>query len=118
MTKPASKPKVLCVDEITTYKGDGHFRLVVSAPELGLVLDLLADPSREGLANWLRAHGAAWCAHVETCCAEMWDCLSHGGVTLRPQAQRVVDRFHVMKILSDAVTKARRTVRRQAAEVE
>ncbi len=33
-----------------------------------------------------------------------------------PNAQRVVDRFHVMKNLNDALSKARRTIQNQADE--
>jgi transposase len=107
---------VLCLDEITTHKGHGHFRLVISAPELGLVLDLLPDRSKESLETWLQQRGAAWCAHVETCCADMWDAYHTVAKTQLPHAQRVVDRFHVMKNLTAAVTKARRTIQRQADE--
>ena len=107
---------MLCLDEITTHKGHGHFRLVISAPELGLVLDVLPDRSKESLATWLQQRGAAWCAHVETCCADMWDAYHTVAQTLLPHAQRVVDRFHVMKTLTDAITKARRTIQRQADE--
>jgi transposase len=107
---------VLCLDEITTHKGHGHFRLVISAPELGLVLDVLADRSKERLENWLQERGAAWCAQVETCCADMWHAYHTVAETLLPHAQRVVDRFHVMKNLTDAITKARRTIQRQADE--
>jgi hypothetical protein len=35
--------KALCLDKITIHKGHGHYRLVLSAPELGLVLDVLPD---------------------------------------------------------------------------
>lgn len=107
---------MLCLDEITIHKGHGHFRLVISAPELGLVLDLLPDRSKESLETWLHQRGAAWCAHVETCCADMWDAYHTVAPTLLPHAQCVVDRFHVMKNLTDAVTKARRTIQRQADE--
>jgi transposase len=107
---------VLCLDEITTHKGHGRFRLVISAPELGLVLDLLADRSQESLETWLQQRGPVWCTHVETCCADMWDAYHTVAKTLLPHAQRVVDRFHVMKNLTDAVTKARRTIQRQADE--
>jgi transposase len=107
---------VLCLDEITTHKGHGHFRLVISAPELGLVLDLLADRSKESLETWLQQRGPAWCTNVETCCADMWDAYHTVAKNLLPQAQRVVDRFHVMKNLTDAITKARRTIQRQADE--
>ena len=33
-----------------------------------------------------------------------------------PNARRVVDRFHVMKNLNDALTKARRTIQKDADE--
>jgi transposase len=102
------------LDEVTLHKGHGHFRLVISAPELGLVLDILADRSKESLENWLQQRGAAWCAHVETCCADMWDAYHRVAHALLPHAQCVVDRFHVMKNLTAALTKARRTIQRQA----
>ena len=46
----------------------------------------------------------------------MWDAYHSVAKTLLPHARRVVDRFHVMKNLSDAVAKARRTIQRQADE--
>ncbi len=106
--------KVLCLDEITIHKGHGHYRLVISAPELGLVLDVLADRSKETLEAWFTQRGVAWCAHVEVCCADMWDAYHTVAQEKLPNAQRVVDRFHVTKNLTDAVTKARRTIQNQA----
>jgi transposase len=108
--------KVLCLDEITTHKGHGHYRLVISAPELGLVLDVLADRTKETLTAWFEQRGEAWCAQVETCCADMWDAYHTVAQEKLPNAQRVVDRFHVTKNLTDAVTKARRTIQNQADE--
>jgi transposase len=107
---------VLCLDEITIHKGHGHYRLVISAPELGLVLDILPDRNKETLAAWLDARGVAWCEQVEVCCADMWDAYHGVAQAKLPNAQRVVDRFHVMKNLTDAVTKARRTIQKQADE--
>jgi len=107
---------VLCLDEITIHKGHGHYRLVISAPELGLVLDILPDRNQESLAAWFEARGVAWCAQVEVCCADMWDAYHGVAQAKLPQAQRVVDRFHVMKNLTAAVTKARRSIQRQADE--
>lgn len=62
--------KVLCFDEIAPHKGHGNYELVIYAPALGIVLDVLKD------------------------------------------------RFHVMKNLSEAVTKARRAIQRQATEAQ
>ena len=108
--------KVLCLDEITIHKGHGHYRLVISAPELGIVLDILADRTKETLAAWLAQRGTAWCDYVEVCCADMWDAYHTVAKAKLLNAQRVVDRFHVTKNLNDAVTTARRTIQKQADE--
>ena len=44
--------KVLGLDEFTIHKGHGHYRLVISAPELGIALDVLPDRSKESLEAW------------------------------------------------------------------
>jgi transposase len=46
----------------------------------------------------------------------MWDAYHTVAKNLLPHAQRVVERFHVMKNLTDAITKARRTIQKQADE--
>ena len=108
--------KVLGLDEFTIHKGHGHYRLVISAPELGLVLDVLADRKKETLEAWFDQRGKAWCAQVEVCCADMWDAYHTVAQDKLPNAQRVVDRFHVIENLNDAVTTARRTIQKQADE--
>ena len=65
--------KVVCFDEITLHKGHGKYILVISAPELGLVLDVLADRSKEKLVAWLEERGQEWCEGVEVACSDMWD---------------------------------------------
>src|SRR5450759_2537607 len=68
------------------------------------------------LEAWFDQRGVAWCAQVEVCCADMWDAYHGVAQAKLPNAQPVVDRFHVMKNLTDAVTKARRTIQNQADE--
>lgn len=106
--------KVLCLDEITLHKGHGGYLLVISAPELGLVLDILPDRRQESLAAWFDQRGPAWCGGVEVYCADMWDAYHTTAHAKLPNARPVVDRFHVMKNLNDALSQARRTIQRQA----
>ena len=96
--------KVLCFDEVTLHKGHGHFLLVISAPELGVILDVLPDRQKSSLEKWLDERGKAWREHVEVCCADMWDAYHEAAAAKLPNAKRVVDRFHVMKNLNDALT--------------
>ena len=107
---------MICFDEITLHKGHGKFVLVISAPELGLVLDVLEDRSKENLLNWLEKRGKRWCAAVKVACSDMWDAYQEAAAQKLPNAKRVVDRFHVMKNLNEALTKARRVIQKDADE--
>jgi transposase len=107
---------VLCLDEIAPHKRHGRYYLVISAPELGLVLDVLKDRKKASLEAWFDARGLDWCAAVEVCCADMWDAYHEAAQAKLPNARQTVDRFHVMKNLNDAVTKARRTIQKHADE--
>ena len=107
---------MICFDEITLHKGHGKFILVISAPELGLVLDVLEDRSKEKLVAWLEERGEEWRAGVEVACSDMWDAYQEAVAEKLPKARRVVDRFHVMKNLNDALTKTRRTIQHEADE--
>jgi transposase len=108
--------RALCFDEISLHRGHGKFVLVISAPELGLVLDVLADRSKETLLKWLEERGMEWCAAVRYACSDMWDAYQQSAEQKLPNARRVVDRFHIMKNLNDALTKARRAIQKDADE--
>lgn len=108
--------KVLCLDEIAPHKGHGHYLLIISAPELGLVLDVLKDRKKASLEAWFEGRGVEWCAQVEVCCADMWDAYHAAAQAHLPKARLVVDRFHVMKNLNDAVSKARRLIQKEAPQ--
>ena len=64
--------KELGLDEIAPHKGHGHFLLIITAPALGIVLDVLKDRKKESLEAWFDARGSDWCAAVEACSADMW----------------------------------------------
>ena len=108
--------KVLGLDEIAPHKGHGRFQLIISAPELGIVLDVLNDRKKATLEAWFDERGAAWCAAVEVCSADMWDAYHEAAQAKLPNVRLTVDRFHVMKNLNDAVTKARRSIQKYADE--
>lgn len=90
--------------------------LIISAPELGLVLDVLPDRNKETLLKWLEERGIEWCAAVQYACSDMWDAYQQAAEQKLPNARRVVDRFHIMKNLNAALTKARRIIQKDADE--
>ena len=108
--------KVLGLDEIAPHKGHGRYHLIITAPELGIVLDVLSDRKKEALEAWFDARGAVWCANVEVCSADMWDAYHAAAQTKLRHARLTVDRFHVMKNLTEAITQARRSIQKNADE--
>ena len=107
---------MICFDEISLHRGHGKFVLVISAPEIGLVLDVLSDRSKETLEKWLDERGKEWCAVIQVACSDMWDAYQEVAAKKLPNAIRTVDRFHVMKNLNEALTKARRAIQKDADE--
>lgn len=83
---------------------------------MGLVLDVLPDRNKETLLKWLDERGIEWCAAVQYACSDMWDAYQQAAEQKLPNAHRVVDRFHVMKNLNDALTKVRRAIQKDADE--
>jgi transposase len=106
--------KRLCLDEITPHKGHGPYYLIISAPELGLVLEVLKDRKKTSLEAWFAARGPAWCAQVTECCADMWDAYHAAARVALPNARLVVDRFHLAQNLSFALSQARRAIQKAA----
>jgi transposase len=104
----------LGLDEVAPHKGHGNYRLIISAPADGYILDVLKDRKKETLEAWFDARGAEWCAAIEVCCADMWDGYHEAAQLKLPHARLVVDRFPVMKNLLDAVTHTRRTIQKNA----
>lgn len=108
--------RAICFDEISLHRGHGKFVLVISAPEEGLVLDILPDRNKETLLKWLEERGSEWCAAIQYACSDMWDAYQQAAEQKLPKARRVVDRFHLMKNLNDALTKVRRAIQKDADE--
>lgn len=106
---------MLCCDEIAPHKGHGRYRLVIYAPELGIVLDILSDRLKESLERWFEQRGAAWCEQVEVFCADMWDAYHTAAARHLPNARPVVDHFHVIQNLNAAINKTRRTIQKNLA---
>ena len=104
----------LHVDEIAPLKGHGNYRLVLSAPAVG-VLDVLEDRRKETLETWLRARGEAWCAAVTAFHADMWRPYHDAARAQLPNVRSTTaDHFHVIQNLNKALGEVRKALQRQA----
>jgi transposase len=106
----------LGIDEIALRKGHDHFVLVLSDLERGSILALLPDRTKETLiayfADWTQEQRQA----VRAVAMDLWEPYAQAVEACLPHAQIVADRFHVMKLLNEQVTTARRNIQRDAPE--
>src|SRR5262249_12247045 len=99
----------IALDEIALKKRHQQYVLVISAPEQGRVLAILPERTKEVLTEWLqKTWTEAQRRHVEIISSDMWDGYFWAAAECLAQALIVIDRFHVQKNLSEAVTKLRR----------
>ena len=99
----------LGVDEIQF--GRGHQYLTVVYQLCGDVRRLLyvgKNRDIESLSAFLEEQGAAWCSGITHICSDMWRAYLHAIEKYLPKAVHILDRFHIVKLLNEAVDQVRR----------
>ena len=99
----------LGVDE-TSFQRRHEYVTVVVDSDRGTVVHVADGRKREALADFLQRAPAAWLAQVETLAMDMWGpYISAASEHLERPLERIVfDKFHVAKLLGDAVDRVRR----------
>jgi transposase len=90
-------PRVIGLDEWAWRRGR-RFGTIVCDLERREVIDLLPERSAPSVAQWLRAHPS-----VEIVCRDRSRLYAEGIRCGAPQAVQVVDRFHLVQNLGDAL---------------
>jgi transposase len=110
------------IDEIQF--GKGHQYLTVAYQLCGNVRRLLYVGQRRdtaALQTFFDEAGAPWCGSIKYVCTDMWRPYLKVIRENMPDAVHVLDRFHIVKLLNDAVDKVRREenqeLRAQGVEV-
>jgi len=99
----------LGVDE-TSFQRRHEYVTVVVDSDRGTVVHVADSRKREAFAEFLETRTPEWLAKVETVAMDMWGpYISAAGEHLeRPHERIVFDKFHVAKLLGDAVDRVRR----------
>lgn len=108
----------LGIDELALRKGHKNYVCVLVDLERACVIDLLPDRKKAYLLSYFKQKGTAFCEQIEVFCCDMWDGFVNTATTLMPNALIVVDRFHVMGQLHQAIDKYRRALRRTHPDAE
>lgn len=101
----------LGIDEIALLKGHRDFVAVITARDAagGLhVVAVLPDRLKATILAWLTALPASVRTTISTVCTDMWEGYINAVEEALPQAQIVIDRFHVTRHYRDAVDTLRK----------
>ena len=91
------EPRIVGIDEWAWRRGRSYGTMIVDL-ERHTVLDLLPDRDAGSVAAWLRAHPG-----IEVIARDRADVFAEGARAGAPQAQHVLDRFHLLRNLSVAL---------------
>lgn len=106
--------RTLGIDEIALKKRHKQYALVLSDLDRRWVICVLPDRSKERLCAWFDGLTDAERRAISAVSIDMWAPYKQAVAAKLPQANLVVDRFHVMKQLNDRLTQMRRAIQRQA----
>jgi len=102
------KIKHLSIDEKSFKKGHKYVS-VLSAPMRGNIIDVEEDRTKESVRKLLdKSLTAQQQIETETVSMDMWKAYMTVTAEKLPNAERVHDRFHLVKYLNDAIDKVRR----------
>lgn len=116
--RPASKIRVVGMDEFALKKGHRDFATVVVDLEHAEIIDILEYRDQQKLIEYFKNQGAEWCEGIDVFCSDMWQGFINTAKAVFPHATLIVDRFHFFGYLNKAVDNQRKSLRRQFKEQE
>ena len=110
---------MLGIDEISTRKGHRHFVCVITDIDRKQVIEVLENRLKDTVSAYLAALPQSVRKSIRYVSIDMWEGYYQAVVEALPRRVKVVvDRFHVMKQLNDALTKCRREIQRDMPKEE
>lgn len=100
--------KKLSIDEFSHRKGRGQFATVVSDIETSELVEVIDSHEQEVIIEKLSELPLAWRQGVEEVSVDMWGGFPKVIQAVFPNAQVVIDRFHVMKAVIEDLNRVRR----------
>jgi len=99
----------LGVDEVAYQKGH-HYMTLVYQIDSGCkrLLGVIKDRKEDSLRSFFQEFGAESCAQIKVVCSDMWKPYLKVVAEMLPKALNILDRFHIVKKLNEAVDQVRR----------
>lgn len=113
LKKRYAQVRKLGIDEIAHRKGKKNYACVLVDLERGIQLDVLPNRKKDTLIAHFKSLGEDFCNQIEVVCSDIWKTYIHVARELFPNAEIVIDRFHVVKALNDVLDILRKKLRRE-----
>lgn len=104
------QPKRLSLDEFARRKGKGNFATILTDLDTSSLLEVIDSHKSEDIITILKQQPIEMREGVEEVCVDMWGGFPKVIREIFPNAQIVIDRFHVQKLVNKALNKIRLAV--------
>lgn len=101
----------LGIDEHSHRKGKKDFLCILTDLDRGTLLDLLPNRKKETLMAHFEKLGRSFCQQITDVSCDYWDGYITTAHHCFPQANLILDRFHVVKLLNQSVDNFRKDLR-------
>lgn len=97
----------ISIDEVSWRKGQRYFTIVTDLKSHKVIWVALGRTS-QAIDSFFYALGLQRCAHIKTVAIDMWDAYEGSVKRFCPNVTLVYDRFHVIKMLNEAINGVRK----------
>jgi transposase len=97
----------LSLDEFARRKGQGKFATILTDLDKSSLLEVIDSHKSDDIIDILKQQPLAMREGVEEVCVDMWGGFPKVIREVFPNAETVVDRFHVQKLVNKALNKIR-----------
>ena len=116
LPKRYAEVRKLGIDEVSHKKGKQGYVCVLTDLERGIQLDILPDRKKETLVTHFQSLGEDFCNQIEAVSCDIWKTYINVAKKCFPNAEIVIDRFHVVKALNNVLDTWRKSLRRKHKE--
>ncbi|MFK8101161.1 MAG: ISL3 family transposase [Saprospiraceae bacterium] len=113
LKKRYAQVRKIGIDKIAHHKGKKNYACVLVDLERGIQLDVLPNRKKETLIAHFRLFGKEFCHQIEVVCSDIWKTYINVAKELFPNAEIVINRFHVVKALNAVLDFLRKKLRRE-----
>ena len=113
LPKRYAQVRKIGIDEVSHEKGKKGYVCVLTDLERGIQLDILPDRKKETLKAHFQLLGEDFCNQIEAVSCDIWKTYINVAKECFPNAEVVIDRFHVVKALNEVLDTHRKSLRKE-----